>query len=93
MGRVLKNSVARNELREQLYAKADSGNLVPQEAIAGIRKISGLTQVQFALRIGVSLGTLKALEQGTANPTLATLSKILKLGNFRIVVGRQPNEN
>jgi DNA-binding XRE family transcriptional regulator len=88
MGRTLKNKETREQIREQTYARADQGILSPQEAVKGIRKMSGLTQAEFAKRIGISVATLKSIEQGTANPRVSTLQKILALGRFRLTVGR-----
>ncbi len=87
MGKVIKNKEIRLQIREDLYEKADLGVLIPEAAIVGIRKISGLTQDAFAERIGVSVATLKAIEQGRANPRVSTLEKILKISGFKLTVG------
>ncbi len=55
------------------------------------RKLLEITQEHLSELSGVSLRTLKALELGKSNPTLGTLSKLIKvLGmEFRLEV-KQP---
>ncbi len=53
-----------------------SGELSAGQAIAAMRKISRLTQPEFAAHRGISVQALRQIETGTGNPTLATLNKI-----------------
>jgi len=55
------------------------------------RELLGITQEHLSDLSGVSLRTLKALESGKSNPTLGTLTKLIKvLGmEFRLEI-KQP---
>ena len=53
------------------------------------RKEHKMTQEELATLSGVSLATIRAIEQGTSSPNIATLSKILKLFNLEISVIRR----
>lgn len=44
--------------------------------ITEIRHQSGLTQVEFAKRLGINKSTLKRIESGTVNPNLYTLQQL-----------------
>jgi DNA-binding XRE family transcriptional regulator len=48
------------------------------EMVRSLRKFSRLTQVEFALRVGVAVNILKEIERGRGNPTIETLNKIGK---------------
>lgn len=43
---------------------------------AAARVNAGMTQTDAAYKIGVSVGTLAAIEQGNSSPTLAVLKRI-----------------
>ena len=45
-------------------------------AVKEMRKISRLTQPEFAKHRGISLGTLRKIESGDGCPTIETLNKI-----------------
>jgi uncharacterized protein YegP (UPF0339 family) len=53
-----------------------------------MRKVSGLTQQEFAAHRGVSVQALKQLEQGRGNPTVETLNKLAAV--FGLEVGLKP---
>jgi transcriptional regulator with XRE-family HTH domain len=59
-------------LREAL----EKGALGLADACRYIRASEGLTQAQFATRIGVASKVVKALEAGDGNPTLESLNRI-----------------
>ena len=48
------------------------------------RKKKGLTQPQLATLAGVSITSLRAIEQGTYSPNVETLNKILNLFNYEV---------
>lgn len=48
------------------------------ENIRKLRKMSGLTQIEFAKQIGISQGTLSDIEQGNCNPSVDTVLSIHK---------------
>ena len=55
--------------------------------VKGLRKESGLTQVEFARRVGVGLRLIRGLEQGRRSVRLDKLNQILKfLGHHLEIV-------
>jgi DNA-binding XRE family transcriptional regulator len=64
------------QLRHQFQESIAEGRLNIAEAVKHMRKISGLTQEQFAKNRGMSLLTLKRIESGTGNPTVETLNRV-----------------
>lgn len=67
---------AARKLRAQLNDAIDRGELSIQEAVKRMRKISRLTQPEFAHHRGVSAKVIKEIERGVANPTVNTLNRI-----------------
>ena len=53
------------------------------------RKEHKMSQEDLATLSGVSLATIRAIEQGTSSPNVATLNKILKLFNFELAAIRR----
>lgn len=76
------------ELREQLYRQVASGELTLGRAVALMRKISHLTQPEFARHRGISVDALRKLEADTGNPTVETLNKVASV--FGLQVGFVP---
>ena len=76
-------------LREQLYQNAPRGLMTLGDTVRAMRKISGLTQAEFARHRGVSLPSLRQIERGTGNPTVETLNKLAAVYGLR--VGLVPN--
>jgi DNA-binding XRE family transcriptional regulator len=70
--------------REKFYADVSNGSLSISEAVVVMRKISRLTQVEFAKHRGISVQSLKQIEAGTANPTVETLQKIADIFGLKI---------
>jgi|SRR5659263_64330 len=70
--------------REKFYADIANGALSISEAVVAMRKISRLTQAEFAKHRGVSVQSLKQIEAGTANPTVDTLQKISSIFGLEI---------
>lgn len=50
------------------------------------RKKHELTQRELSTLSGVSIATIRAIEQGTASPNVDTLNRILNLFNLEIAV-------
>ena len=64
-------------MKEALYRDLAAGTVGIREATRQMRKILGMTQKEYAQKIaGVSPRILSEFENGTGNPTLATLEKI-----------------
>ncbi len=78
MGRMRKLSDdERREARRALFEAAATGKLAVGDAVRRMRRITGLTQADFARRIaGISPGALAQIESGRGNPTVETLDKI-----------------
>ena len=53
------------------------------------RKEHKMSQEDLATLSGVSLATIRAIEQGTSSPNVATLNKILKLFNLELAAIRR----
>lgn len=64
------------ELRDQFEADIAAHNLGIADAIKAMRRLSRLTQVEFARHRGISLLTLKQLESGRGSPKVETLNKV-----------------
>ena len=65
------------EMKENLYLGLAKGTIGIREATRQMRKILGMTQKEYALKIAdVSPRILSEFESGGGNPTLATLEKI-----------------
>ena len=71
--------------RDQFYASIRRGELSIAEAVVAMRKISQLTQPEFAKHRGISVQALRQIESGTGNPTVETLNKIASI--FTVQVG------
>ncbi len=71
--------------REQFYADVATGALSIAEAARTMRKISRLTQPEFAKHRRISVQALRQIEAGTGNPTVETLNKIADI--FGLEVG------
>lgn len=56
------------------------------EQIAQRRKYFKLSQLDLAEMAGVSLRTVSAIENGSANPSISILSKILEILGFVITL-------
>lgn len=70
------DSEAERELRAQFFDDIKAGNLSLGNAVREMRRLSRLTQPEFAKHRDISLGSLRQIEAGEGNPTIETLSKI-----------------
>ena len=71
--------------REKFYASIRKGDLSIAEAVVAMRKMSRLTQTEFAKHRGISVQALRQIESGKGNPTVETLNKIASI--FTLQVG------
>ena len=60
------------------------------QAVKAMRRLSRLTQVEFAKHRGISLLTLKDLEGGKGNPKVDTLNKIGAIFGLEVGFIRKP---
>lgn len=70
--------------REAFYQAVQTGQLSVGEAVAAMRKISRLTQEEFAQHRGISVQALRQIEQGIGNPTVETLNKVASVFGLRV---------
>ena len=76
--------------REAFYNATIRGHLDVGQAVAAMRKISRLTQAEFAAHRGISVQALRLIESGKGNPTVETLDKIASV--FGLQVGFVPRQ-
>lgn len=77
--------IAERDARDAMYLKIHRREMGLPEAIKTMRKLSGLTQPEFAKHRGVSLDSLRSLESGAGNPTMETINKVVSI--FGLEVG------
>jgi transcriptional regulator with XRE-family HTH domain len=66
-------------MKEDLYAGLAQGGIGIREATRRMRKILGMNQKEYARKVAaISPRILSQFENGTGNPTLATLEKIAR---------------
>lgn len=58
--------------------------MILKEVIKNRRKVLGISQLDLAELSGISLPTVKDIERGAANPSLATISKLLDVLGMEI---------
>ena len=61
---------------DEFFGKFEQQKVSINDAVKEMRKISRLTQPEFAKHRGISLGTLRKIEAGDGCPTIETLNKI-----------------
>lgn len=76
------------QLRDDFYAAVTTGSMTVGQAVAAMRRISKLTQPEFARHRGLSVQSLRQIESDKANPTIDTLNKIASI--FGLQVGFVP---
>jgi len=75
-------------VRAEFYAAVAAGSMSVGQAVAAMRRISKLTQPEFAKHRGLSVQSLRLIEADKANPTIETLEKIASV--FGLQVGFVP---
>ena len=79
--------LSRDEIRrrrEELHQKVEAGKLRLPEGIRQMRHALGMTQVEFAKNFGLTRVQLVNLENGKANPTMETLTKVGRPFGFSV---------
>lgn len=76
--------------RDAFYADIQRGALSVSAAVKRMRKLSKLTQAEFAAHRGIGLDALRQIEQGRGNPTVATLDKIASIFGLEVGFQRKP---
>lgn len=70
--------------RARLYAAAPTGEMSLGQSVRAMRKISGLTQAEYAAHRKVSLQALRLLERDQGNPTVDTINKVAQIFGLRV---------
>lgn len=79
---------AARQLRTELYEQIDRGEVSLQDAVKRMRKISRLSQPEFAAHLGVSVKVVKEIERGVGNPTVSSLNRIGKFFGLEVAFVR-----
>ena len=80
---------AERALRDAFYEDIARHNLSIANAIKAMRRLSRLTQIEFAKHRGISLVTLKQLESGKSQPKVETLNKVGEIFGLEIAFVRK----
>jgi len=64
------------KLVDEFFQKFGEGQLNIRDTTKAMRRISRLTQPEFALHRGISLATLRKIETGSGSANVETLNKI-----------------
>jgi DNA-binding XRE family transcriptional regulator len=73
-----------NARRREFYDRIERGDMSIAEAMKAMRKMTGLTQAEFAAHRGVSRRVIQDIERGTGNPTVESLNSIGKLFGLQV---------
>ena len=79
----------RDRLRKEFYQAIDDQSLGLRQSVQRLRKMLGMNQREFAKQVGVSPRILMAFEQGSGNPTLETIEKMLKGSGLELSLRRK----
>ena len=83
---LLRNKSARTNLRTQLYEKLETSGMPLAETVKTLRKILAKDQESFSSEVGISLSTLRKIEQKGAAVSLTTIGKVLDRFGLELVV-------
>lgn len=87
---LLRDKAKRNVIRTALYDRLNGAGVSISETVSTLRKILAQDQATFSVQSGVSLSTLRKIEQEGGSVSLATLRKILDRFSLEIVVRAKP---
>lgn len=79
--------------RKALRQKLRNGDLPIGQAVREMRRLTGLTQTEYAKRVvGIFPRVLMDIERGAANPTLETLELLAKPWGWKVGFVPPPEE-
>lgn len=95
------NTITWNYFRDETLSdpgvKAESNALSPEfelaKAVITLRDNAGLTQREFAARVGMKQSQLARIETGRQTPKLITLAKLAAGAGYRVEVNLIPIKN
>ena len=82
---VLQDKAKRQQLRRDLYQRLESGESIAR-TVKDLRAILSMDQSQFSQYIGVSVSTLRKIEQEKGNYSVVILNRILEKFSLEIVL-------
>jgi DNA-binding XRE family transcriptional regulator len=94
--RQVKNKTREERIQEKIrfYADLEAGRLTLGQATRRMRKIVGLTQVEYAERVlKIYPRVLMEIEKDRGNPTLETLEKIARPFGLKVGFVRERRES
>jgi DNA-binding XRE family transcriptional regulator len=83
---IIRDKQKRNEIRAKLYENLAGDGLKIPDLVKSIRKMLAKDQATFAEHIGISLATLRKIEQNRGNMTMDSVRKILDRYDLELVV-------
>jgi DNA-binding XRE family transcriptional regulator len=83
---IIRDKQKRNEIRAKLYENLAGDGLKIPDLVKSIRKMLAKDQAAFAEHIGISLATLRKIEQNRGNMTMDSVRKILDRYDLELVV-------
>lgn len=67
------------EARQRFYSNIATQSWSSAESVKEMRKLTNLTQIEFAKKLGIAPRIIIDIERGKGNPTVKTLQKIGKI--------------
>lgn len=83
---IIRDKQKRNEIRTKLYQALETDGMEPPNVVKSLRKMMAKDQEAFANHIGISLATLRKIEQKRGNFTIDSIRKILDRFDLELVV-------
>ena len=79
-------------VRQALESALEAGAFALADAVRAIRALHGLSQVDLAEMLQLSVNVVKSIESGKGNPELASLRKLAEFAGLRIALVRPSYE-
>lgn len=86
---LLRDKAKRNSMRSDLFARLEEAGVPLAETVRALRKILAKDQATFSEEAGVSLSTLRKIEQESGGISLETARRILDRFDLELVVKRK----
>lgn len=83
---LLRDKESRTALRADLYERFKNEGVALSETVRTLRRVLAKDQATFSKEVGVSLSTLRKIEQQGGGVSLATAQKILAKFGLELVV-------
>lgn len=74
--------------RKTVFEEVQRGEHDIGRAIYLMRKSVGVNRKDFAQKVGVTYRTLTEIENGTGNPTVQTLEKVIRVFGFQLTLAK-----